>query len=208
MLSVSRPWSIAAYVRRPQAARSLCSGIKSELDRAMLTSPSATPIEEKELKLHILAMPQPYVHPFYRIWFTTVDPIVLFLTVLTCIFSPATILETVVPREVEPFNPVSHGGLLHQAAALYGFCGIIYGALLRVSPDPKVWRIVQAATLGVDISLLATLYNLLRLQGRTDMSTWYGGDWFNMLFTVWVALIRVGFLLGIGGESDKTQKVR
>lgn len=118
-------------------------------------------------------MSQPYVHPFYRIWFTTVDPIVLVFTALACIFSSDTILETVVPREVDPSNPVSNGGLLHQAVALYAFCGIIHGVLLRVLPDPRVWKTVQAATLGVDISLLATLYNLLRLQGRTDVSTSY-----------------------------------
>ncbi|KAJ8110579.1 hypothetical protein OPT61_g6618 [Boeremia exigua] len=153
-------------------------------------------------------MPQPHLHSFYRIWFTIVDPTVLFLTVLTCIFSPATILETVVPPSIETYNPLTHGPLLQQSAALYGFCGIIYGVLLRASPDPKVWRIVQAATLGVDISLLAVLYNLLRLQGRTDVSTWHGGDWFNMLFTVWVALVRVGFLLGIGGHEDGAKKIR
>jgi hypothetical protein len=153
-------------------------------------------------------MPQPYVHSFYRIWFTTVDPTVLFFTVLTCIFSPATILETVVPPTIEAYNPLTHGPLLHQAAALYGFCGIIYGVLLRASPDPKVWKIVQAATLGVDISLLATLYNVLRLQSRTDVGAWHGGDWFNMLFTVWVALIRVAFLLEVGGKTGEKKKTR
>lgn len=153
-------------------------------------------------------MPQPHVHSLYRIWFTIVDPAVLFFTVLACIFSPATILETVVPPSIEVFNPKTHGPLLHQAAALYGFCGIIFGLLLRQSSDPKVWRIVQAATLGVDVSLLATLYNLLRLQGRTDLSAWGGGDWFNMLFTVWVALVRVAFLMGIGGDKGVARKVR
>ncbi|KAJ4993427.1 hypothetical protein SVAN01_00975 [Stagonosporopsis vannaccii] len=152
-------------------------------------------------------MSQPWVHTFYRIWFTTVDPTVLFFTVLTCIFSPATILETVVPPSIESYNPLTHGPLLHQAGALYGFCGIIYGVLLRVSPDPRVWRIVQAATLGVDISLLATLFNLLKLQGRTDISTWHGGDWFNMLFTVFVALIRVAYLLNVGGDSNTAKKI-
>ncbi|KAH6639053.1 hypothetical protein C7974DRAFT_373337 [Boeremia exigua] len=151
-------------------------------------------------------MPQPHVHSFYRIWFTIVDPTVLFFTVLTCIFSPATLLETVVPRSIDPYNPLSHGPLLHQTAALYGFSGIIYGVLLRVSPDPKVWRVVQAATLGVDIALLVTLYELLRLQGRTDVSTWHGGEWFNLLFTVWVALIRAGFLLGVGGDRKEKKK--
>lgn len=103
---------------------------------------------------------------------------------------------------------MTHGPLLHQAAALFGFLGIIHGVLLRVSPDPKVWKIVQAATLGVDISLLATLCNLLRLQGRTDASTWHGGDWFNIFFTVWVALIRIAFLLEIGGEEREKKKTR
>lgn len=153
-------------------------------------------------------MPQPHTHSFYRIWFTTVDPTVLFFTVLACIFSPATILETVVPPSIEAYNPLTHGPLLQQSAALYGFMGIIFGVLLRASPDPKVWKIVQAATLGVDLSLLATLYNLLRLQGRAEITTWHGGDWFNLLFTAWVALIRIAFLLEIGerdGEKEKTR---
>jgi hypothetical protein len=153
-------------------------------------------------------VPQPHLHSFYRVWFTTVDPTVLFFTVLTCIFSPATILETVVPPTTEPFNPLTHGPLLHQAAALYGFCGVVQGVLLRASPDPKVWRIVRAATLGVDIALLATIYNLFRLQGRMDVSTWHGGDWFNVLFTAWVGVIRTAFLLGIGGGEGRSKKSR
>ncbi len=72
--------------------------------------------------------------------------------------------------------------------------------------NPKVWKTVQAATLGVDMSLLATLYNLLRLQDRTDVSTWHSGDWFNMLFTAWVALIRVAYLVGVGGDENKAKK--
>lgn len=71
-----------------------------------------------------------------------------------------------------------------------------------------MWRVVQVAILGVDISLLATLCDLLRLQRRTEMSTSHGGsDGFNMMFTIWVAIIRDGFLLGIGGGNDKTKKV-
>lgn len=147
-------------------------------------------------------MPQPYVHTFYRIWFTIVDPAVLLLTVLTCVFSPATILESAVPPSIEPYSPVSHGPLIHQAAAVYGFMGIMFGVLLRASPDPKVWRIVQAATLGVDVALLAIVYNVLRLQGRTDIKAWTFGDWHNILLTAWVALIRVAFLAGVGGDEN------
>jgi|SRR5690242_1133260 len=164
----------------------------------------------KSLQRHRLAinMSQPHVHSFYRIWFTTVDPTVLFFTVLTCIFSPDTVFATTFPPSIETYDPMTHGPLLHQAAALYGFLGIIFAVVLRVSPDPKVWRIVQAAVLGVDISLLATMYNILRLQDRTDVGAWRGGDWFNILFTVWVALIRVAYLLGVGGDNDTAKKAR
>ncbi|KZM28703.1 hypothetical protein ST47_g168 [Ascochyta rabiei] len=148
-------------------------------------------------------MPRPYVHSFYRIWFTVVDPIILFFTVLACIFAPATILETAVPSSVEPFRPLSHGVLLHETAALYGFMGIMFAVLLRASLDPKVWMIVQAATLGVDIAILVTIYDALRLQERLDVRAWYGGDWFNVGFTVWVGLIRVAYLLGIGVDENK-----
>jgi hypothetical protein len=151
-------------------------------------------------------MPQPHVHSFYRIWFTTIDPTVLFFTVLACIFSPATILETVLPPSIEAFNPLSHGPLLHQSAALYAFMGVMYAVLLRASNDLKVWRIVQGATLGVDLALLATLYALLVQQGRLDIKMWKGGDWFNMVFTVWVALIRIAYLLGIGGEAGGDER--
>jgi hypothetical protein len=151
-------------------------------------------------------MPQPHIHPFYHVWFTTIDPIVLFFTVLTCIFAPAMILETVLPPSIEPFNPMSHGPLLHQSAALYGFMGVIFAVLLRASPDPKVWRIVQAATLGVDLALLATMYALLKQQDRLDVKGWGAGDWFNAGFTLWVAAIRVAYLLEVGNKGDEKAK--
>ncbi|KAF9691208.1 hypothetical protein EKO04_010609 [Ascochyta lentis] len=151
-------------------------------------------------------MPRPYVHSFYRIWFTIVDPTVLFFTVLACIFSPATILETVAPPSIEPYRPLSHGPLLHQTAALFGFLGIMFAVLLRASPDPKVWKIVQGATLGVDLALLATFYNLLRSQNRLEFRAWSGVDWVNIGFTVWVGLIRVAYLSGVGGDREKKDK--
>jgi hypothetical protein len=154
-------------------------------------------------------MAQPHVHPFYRIWFTIVDPTILFITVLICIFFPAKILETIIPPSIEPYNPLSHRPLLHQTAALYAFMGIMYAVLLRASPDPKVWRIVQAATLGVDLALLAIMYTLLVQQDRLDIMVWKSGDWFNFGFTVWVAVIRVAYLLEVGEEDrNRARKTR
>jgi hypothetical protein len=148
-------------------------------------------------------MPQPYLHSFYRIWFTTIDPTILLFTSLTCIFSPATILSTFLPPAVEAYSPLSHGPLLHQSAALYGFMGVMFAVLLRASPDPKVWRIVQTATLGVDVALLGVMYGALKQQGRLGLGMWETGDWFNAGFTIWVAVIRGAFLMGVGGGEGE-----
>ena len=50
--------------------------------------------------------------------------------------------------------------------------------------------------------------HLLKLQGWTDIDSWNGGDWFNVLFTVWAALIRAGFFLGISGEATREGSFR
>jgi hypothetical protein len=153
-------------------------------------------------------MSTPHIHPFYRIWFTIVDPVVLVFTVLACIFVPSTILETSVPASFASYDPLSHGPLLYQSAALYAFMAIIFGGLLRASNDLKVWRIVQFATLVVDCGLLVTMWTMLKQQERLDLGDWRSGDWFNAGFTVWVALIRVAFLggLGVGAKLEKKAK--
>jgi hypothetical protein len=153
-------------------------------------------------------MSTPHIHPFYRIWFTIVDPAVLVLTILACILVPSTILETTVPASFASYDPLSHGPLLHQSAALYAFMAIIFGVLLRASNDLKIWRIVQFATLVVDVGLLITLWAMLKQQKRLDFDALVSGDWLNAGFTVWVAAIRVAFLggLGVGTKPGKKAK--
>lgn len=146
-------------------------------------------------------MAQPHVHTFYRIWFTWVEPLVLLATVLTCIFTPESFFETVVPASISPFQP-NQAVLIHQTAALYAFMAVIYAVLLRASPDLRVWRIVQAATLAVDIALIGVLYVALKQQGRLDVEKLRAIDLFGFLFTVWVALIRIAYLRGIGGTKS------
>lgn len=151
-------------------------------------------------------MPQPHVNAFYRIWFTWIDPIVLLTSVLACIFTPRDAVEMLVPASVSPYDPILDV-FVHQAAVLYAFMGIMFAVLLRVSSDPKVWRIVQGATLLVDLSLIVMTFTTLKQQGRSNTDDWRTIDWFNLLFTVWVAVIRVGFLANVGGSNmAKTKK--
>lgn len=141
------------------------------------------------------------IHAFYRIWFTVIDPVVLVFTVLVYILRPSIILETSIPSSIVPYNTMSHNPLLHQSAALYAFMAIIFGVLLRASSDIKVWKIIQFATLVVNCGLLVTMWAILKSQGRLDLSEWRDRDWFNTGFTVWVALIRIAFLGGVGVSS-------
>jgi hypothetical protein len=150
-------------------------------------------------------MAQPHLHPFYRIWFTWVDPLTLVGTAFTCFSNPAGALELIVPADVSVFVP-KQAALLHQTGILYAFMGTMYAVLLRASPDPKMWRIVQSATLGVDIALIATMFVSLETQGRLELGKWRGMDFVNLVFTVWVAAIRVAYLAGVGSRRKEGRK--
>ena len=76
--------------------------------------------------------------------------------------------------------------------------GSVMAVLLRASTDPKVWEIVQAATLAVDIALLATMIVSLRQQERLAWSKWRGVEVKNLVFLGMVSGIRTAFLLGVG----------
>ncbi|OAL53696.1 hypothetical protein IQ07DRAFT_316820 [Pyrenochaeta sp. DS3sAY3a] len=149
-------------------------------------------------------MATPHVNNFYRIWFTWVDPIVLLLTVISFIVAPQVAWDFAVPEYILAYNDL-YEPLIHQSAALYSFMGLTLGVLLRVSDDPKVWRVVQASVLFVDISLMIIMPVTCARQGRGELSQWRGGEWFNMFFTLWVALIRAAYLLNIGGSESSAK---
>ncbi|KAH8723354.1 hypothetical protein GQ44DRAFT_710157 [Phaeosphaeriaceae sp. PMI808] len=150
-------------------------------------------------------MPQPHINSFYFIWFTIVDPVSLFLTALGCICKQEDVFKMTIPRETLPYDP-QIAPLLYQIGTLFGFMGVIFAVLLRASPDPKVWRIVQAAVLAVDCSLLIIFYVMLRQQERLSPDLWRPIEWFNSLYTICVAIIRVGFLKEFGGGEMGAKK--
>lgn len=154
-----------------------------------------------------LTSPKPHINTFYLLWFTYFDPLVLALTVVSCLLSPSASLEMLVPSSISPYDPMQ-APLMWHIAPLFGFMGIMFGVLLRASQDPKVWRIVQAATLAVDISLIAIMLGALEMQGRI----WVWGEWrsierFNLGFTVVIALGRIAFLMGVGEKRVGKKEV-
>lgn len=147
------------------------------------------------------------VHRFYKIWFKWLDPLVLAPTVYTTIFKPEVMLDSFIPARLSSYNP-DQGFLLHQIAALFSFVAIVEGGVLRATNDLKVWRVVNAGVLVVDLAMLASLYVSLKQQDRLSFEHMRGADWGNFAFTSLVTCIRLSFLSGLGvSDEEKTDKV-
>lgn len=144
----------------------------------------------------------PHIHKFYRVWFQWVDVLVLIPTIYALIYTPQLMLDAWVPPPLSAYNP-DQGFLLHQLAAMYAFVAIALGGVLRVSDDIKVWRIIIAGVMVVDISMLASIYASLDQQGRLGDLRY--ADWGNILFTGLVTVIRALFLAGIGVGQESTR---
>ena len=57
---------------------------------------------------------------------------------------------------------------------------------------------MQAGVVSIDLLMIAGFFKAMELQGRSDWTVWRGGEWGNVFFTGWVAIVRIAFLLGIG----------
>lgn len=146
------------------------------------------------------------MHPFYRIWLTWVDPIVIGGTITGVLIDPNLFMDGFIPASISQANP-DHAFLYHHLAVFYGFIAIMVGVLQRVSSDLRVWKTIQAAVLYVDVALIAIVYTSLKQQGRLSLDQMRPVDWANFLFTGWVALIRVFFLAGVGvGKVEEGKK--
>ncbi|KAL0938317.1 uncharacterized protein CTRU02_204927 [Colletotrichum truncatum] len=150
-------------------------------------------------------MAQPNIHSFYRIWFTVIDPLVLVVSAVGCVVSPAALLDGFIPATMSKPDP-DHGFLFQQIAALYLFMATIMIGVLRTSSDMKIWRTVQGGVLVVDIALLIIIYVSLDHQARLSPSKLRLQDYGNVLFTGWVAVVRGLFLAGVGVQDVTPKK--
>ncbi|KAI1778443.1 hypothetical protein F4818DRAFT_406108 [Hypoxylon cercidicola] len=150
-------------------------------------------------------MTLPKIHVFYHFWFKWLDPLVLVPTVYALIFTPQVMLDALAPPPLSTYNP-DQGFLLHQLAAMYAFIGIMLGGVLRVSNEIKVWRVVIAGVLLIDIAMLGSMYASLKQQDRLSLEAMRGADWGSVLFTGLVTVIRIFFLAGVGVQDQLKSK--
>lgn len=130
---------------------------------------------------------------FYYFWFTFVDPLSLLFTAWGLLVKPEFMLQGLVPQYISSYDP-HQAFLFHHVAAGYTFIAIILGGVLRVTADRRVWKIVIAGVLQVDLFVLASMYVSLKTQDRFEFSRWRWQEWGNLLYTGGVAALRCSFL--------------
>lgn len=147
---------------------------------------------------------------FYQISFQILDPILSLSGILLNLFSPLTIVKSYNPKPHLP--PSLETILLLQITAgfLTGLV-LLQLILLRLRPrDLVVWKAVQGSMLIVDLFMLGGFCLALEKQGRLGVQEWRSEEWVNIGVTGWVAVVRSGFILGLGlgGKGKVERKTR
>ena len=145
---------------------------------------------------HTVTMASP-IHAFYRVFFTTIDPIIALMGVLTPLLAPEAYLQSFSPSPALP--PTIETTLsLDILASCFGGTMILQLWLLRARPrDLVVWRAVEAFILVTDIGILGGYARALSVQGRVLPMYWRQEEWSQIGIVSMVGLIRMCFLLGL-----------
>lgn len=119
---------------------------------------------------------------------------------------PAFIVNAFVPSSIAPHNPYFDFTLQQIGGALL-MLGFIDIFLLRYTNDVKIWKILEAAVLIYDLSLLFSNYSSLQQQGRLRPGGLRWEDWSGIAVSAQAAVVRAAFLLGVGlAKTGKSKK--
>ena len=172
------------------------------MDASRTRPPSEPPLQ--------LPLPLPLPIPsFYRILFTTIDPILGLIGAVLALFSPTTTLTSFTPHFVQPIATETTV-LLASSAGWHLGMAFLQLVLLRRTNELQVWRAVQGALIPVDLAMFVALVRVLRQEGRLDKMRWRSEDWVNVVMYISLLVIRLAFLSGIGmdapGDPDEDDK--
>lgn len=135
----------------------------------------------------------------YRAFFTWVDPLIALSGVYMNLFTPDTVLNAYIPSTLSQRDP-AHFMLFQQLAANLLMAAFLSIVLLRYTADVKIWKILQASILLVDLTLLYSLWDAIGSQGRLSLDGMRGEDWGCAIITGTVVAMRVLFLAEFGFE--------
>lgn len=135
----------------------------------------------------------------YRIYFLLLDPIFALSGAYLILTQPASFLVATTPTSLTPLlAPTALTTLLlTNIASLYILFGFLALVLLQTR-DLRIWRTILAGILVSDIGHAYALY-AADPAAFVNAEKWRGEDWVNNGILVFGALMRVGFLMGVGG---------
>ena len=139
------------------------------------------------------------IPPFYRIFFTSIDPLIALSGAYISLFDPETILASSFPRSsiyAKPTPPITV--LLTQASGAFVMMAYFMIFMLRYTDDVKIWKMFEFGILITDFTLFLSLSDALGIQGRLDVGAIRWEEWGTIVITGFVTSVRVAFLVGVG----------
>ena len=105
---------------------------------------------------------------FYRVFFTTIDPLIAFGGACTILLSPKSFLGGYAPNIVYP--PATETKLLMDCQiGWFASLAFLQAVLLRAKPnDVTVWKLVQTSTIIVDVITTFPSLTSTRSQGHSN----------------------------------------
>ena len=112
-----------------------------------------------------------HIPTFYRIWFTYLDPLIALHATYMNYVTPGFVLNSQIAGA--PFDP-DYYPFFQQLGGFLASTAFLSAVLLRATAELRLWKILQAAVLIVDASLLGSIYTSLRHQSRLRPTDWHG----------------------------------
>ena len=147
-----------------------------------------------------MSHPRSNIPTFYRIWFTTIDPVLWLFGAWTTITKPETVLASIAPRSATPNVPPT-SFLLQQSAGARVMCAFTDIFLLRSTNQISVWRTQQASILCYNMVSLGSMLWSWKQQSLLSLEHLGSGDLIHFGAVVVLAAVRAAFCAGIGLES-------
>ncbi|OAP63078.1 hypothetical protein AYL99_02305 [Fonsecaea erecta] len=144
----------------------------------------------------------PTIPRFYRVFFSTIDPLIALSGALTQLFAPATILRlyNVSATAAATTRPAPETTVLLDSGAGYLLSTMfLQVVLLRRRPaDRTVWRCLEASILIQDVAVVGAVVRSLAAQHRLAWRLVAPDEWANLAILVGLGALRAAFLLGVG----------
>lgn len=140
----------------------------------------------------------------YKIWFLYFEPLAALGGTYLCIAMPDRFLSGTMPfpaylaatARSSAITPLVRMMLIN-IGVLYLLFAIVEGVVLRLTKEKSVWFAVLAAMLACDVGHLYAAYEIAP-ERILQVASWNSDEWVNYGTLIFGAVLRAGFLLGIG----------